>query len=55
MHSLGVSVFSMNFLKILSGLVIVCHVTDTPLSEAQRGEMIRYLRNVQREDGGWGL
>ena len=37
------------------GLIIVCHVTDTPLEEAQRVEIIRYLRNVQREDGGWGL
>ena len=37
------------------GLVIVCHVTDTPLGEPQRVEMIRYLRNVQKEDGGWGL
>ena len=39
----------------LSGLVIVCHVTNTPFEEAQKLEMIRYLRNVQREDGGWGL
>lgn len=37
------------------GLVIVCHVTDTPLGKAQTAEMIRYLRNVQRSDGGWGL
>jgi hypothetical protein len=37
------------------GLVIVCHVTDTPFGKAQEAEMIRYLRNVQREDGGWGL
>lgn len=39
----------------LPGLVIVCHVTKTPLSEPQKAEMIRYLRNMQREDGGWGL
>ena len=38
-----------------SGLVITCHVTGTSLIEAQKLEMIRYLRNVQREDGGWGL
>ena len=45
-----------NLLTALSiGLVIVCHVTDTPLGEAQKAEMIRYLRNVQRSDGGWGL
>lgn len=40
---------------LTAGLVIVCHMTDTPFSEAQRSEMVRYLRNVQREDGGWGL
>lgn len=38
-----------------SGLVIVCHVSNVPLEEAQKLEMIRYLRNVQQEDGGWGL
>ncbi|XP_064402287.1 lanosterol synthase-like isoform X2 [Halichondria panicea] len=42
-------------LFLMAGLVIVCHMTDTPFSEAQRSEMVRYLRNVQREDGGWGL
>jgi lanosterol synthase len=40
---------------VCPGLVIVCHVTNTPLEEAQKKEMIRYLRNVQRDDGGWGL
>lgn len=39
----------------LAGLVITCHITGTSLSEAQKLEMIRYLRNVQRKDGGWGL
>lgn len=42
-------------IMLRTGLVIVCHVTDAPLSDAQRVEMVRYLRNVQREDGGWGL
>eukprot|EP00731_Ephydatia_muelleri_P008296 Em0004g634a len=42
-------------LFLMAGLVIVCHVTDTPLSREQKAEMIRYLRNVQRDDGGWGL
>eukprot|EP00731_Ephydatia_muelleri_P008406 Em0004g744a len=37
------------------GLVIVCHVTDTPLSREQKSEMKQYPRNVQRDDGGWGL
>jgi lanosterol synthase len=39
----------------MSGLVIVCHVTKTSLEETQKLEMIRYLRNVQNKDGGWGL
>ena len=38
-----------------AGLVITCHITGAPLGDAQKLEMIRYLRNVQREDGGWGL
>ena len=44
-----------NVQLLVLGLVIVCHVTNTPFSEPQRLEMIRYLRNVQNEDGGWGL
>ena len=40
---------------VCAGLVIVCHVANTQLEEAQKKEMIRYLRNVQRQDGGWGL
>jgi lanosterol synthase len=42
-------------LFLMSGLVIVCHVTKTSLEETQKLEMIRYLRNVQNKDGGWGL
>eukprot|EP00731_Ephydatia_muelleri_P008269 Em0004g607a len=42
-------------LKKPYGLVIVCHVTDTPLSREQKSEMKQYPRNVQRDDGGWGL
>ena len=53
--SLFLSVLNNEVLYAPVGLVIVCHVTDTPLGEPQRVEMIRYLRNVQREDGGWGL
>lgn len=37
------------------GLVIVCHITGTGLDKRQKSEMIRYLRSVQLEDGGWGL
>lgn len=42
-------------LFLLPGLVITCYVTQTKLKEAQRLEMIRYLRNTQRADGSWGL
>ncbi|KAK7456563.1 hypothetical protein BaRGS_00039317 [Batillaria attramentaria] len=42
-------------LFLLPGLVIVCYITKTPFTEAQRLEMIRYLRSVQCPDGGWGL
>ena len=38
-----------------AGLLIVCHVTGVSLSPQQKAEMIRYLRNVQLSDGGWGL
>lgn len=37
------------------GLIIVCHVTGVELEKPQKLEMIRYLRNVQNPDGGWGL
>lgn len=40
---------------LLVGLVIVCHVTKTPLPEYQRVEIVRYLRNTATADGGWGL
>lgn len=43
------------FCPVYTGLVIVCHITETPFSAAQTAEMIRYLRNVQNQDGGWGL
>ncbi|MEE6490810.1 hypothetical protein FKM82_016009, partial [Ascaphus truei] len=42
-------------LFLLPGLLIACHVTQTPLPEASRKEMVRYLRSVQLPDGGWGL
>ncbi|XP_062504233.1 lanosterol synthase-like isoform X2 [Corticium candelabrum] len=42
-------------LFLLSGLVITCYVTGVSLAQHQRVEMIRYLRNVQGVDGGWGL
>jgi lanosterol synthase len=42
-------------LFLMSGLLIVCHITGISLSLQQKAEMIRYLRNVQLTDGGWGL
>lgn len=43
---------------LLPGMVIGCYTTgclDTVLSPAHKVEIIRYLRNHQREDGGYGL
>ncbi|XP_075139940.1 lanosterol synthase isoform X2 [Leptodactylus fuscus] len=42
-------------LFLMPGLLIACHVTQTPLPDATKKEMIRYLRSVQLADGGWGL
>ncbi|XP_072300240.1 lanosterol synthase [Eucyclogobius newberryi] len=42
-------------LFLLPGLLITCHVAKIPLLEEWRMEMVRYLRSVQLEDGGWGL
>jgi hypothetical protein len=39
----------------VAGLVISCYITGTALHWAQKAEMIRYLRNLQAPDGGWGL
>lgn len=40
---------------LMPGLVIACHVTGTPLSDAHREAMSAYLLNHQQLDGGWGL
>ena len=40
---------------LLPGIVIACYVTETALPEAHRFEMLRYIRNHQRDDGGMGL
>jgi len=43
---------------LLPGLVIACHVTgtlDSVLSKRHQAEMVRYLRNHQNRDGGFGL
>lgn len=40
---------------LLPGLVIASYITDTPFPAAHRTLMLRYMRNHQRADGGWGL
>lgn len=48
-------VFTIINMSLIAGLIIVQHVTGAEFQECQRLEMIRYLRNVQNPDGGWGL
>ncbi|CAO3694627.1 unnamed protein product [Rhizopus stolonifer] len=41
---------------LLPGLIITHYITRTPLPEATRLEIIRYLLNrANKEDGGWGI
>merc|ERR1712000_280548 len=40
---------------LLPGLIIAHYVSKTPLPDAHRTEMIRYLRSKQNGDGGFGL
>lgn len=40
---------------LMPGLVIASRVTGVDLGEHRRREMVRYLRNHQNEDGGWGM
>ena len=42
-------------LFLMPGLIIACYITRTELSEHKRSRMLTYLRNVQNEDGGFGL
>ena len=42
-------------LFLLPGLLIACYISGTPLSSQHVHEMRRYLFNMQRRDGGWGL
>ncbi|CAO3594113.1 unnamed protein product [Absidia cylindrospora] len=40
----------------LPGLIIIHYITGTPVREATRLELIRYLLNrAHKDDGGWGL
>jgi len=40
---------------LIPGLVIVSTVTQTPLPVPQQVLLVRYMRNHQNKDGGWGL
>ncbi|KAK9909494.1 hypothetical protein WJX75_003160 [Coccomyxa subellipsoidea] len=43
---------------LMPGLVITCYVTgclDTVLTDPHKAEMLRYLKNHQNADGGYGL
>jgi lanosterol synthase len=40
---------------LLPGVVITCYVTETPILEEQKIEMINYIFARQAKDGGWGL
>lgn len=42
-------------LFLMPGLVIACELTGTDLGDDRRARMLAYLRNVQNEDGGFGL
>lgn len=44
------------FRFLLPGLIITHYITRTPVPEATRLEIIRYLLNrADKEDGGWGI
>jgi cycloartenol synthase len=40
---------------LMPGLIIAAHITGTKLGAEVRAEMVRYLRNHQNADGGYGL
>lgn len=35
--------------------LVTCYGTGAPLTPQDRADMLRYLRNTQNQDGGWGL
>ena len=40
---------------LLPGLVFAMYISDVPVPDEWRIEMMRYLANHANEDGGWGL
>lgn len=42
-------------LFLLAGIAVVFHITGQNLEEAQRVEIIRYIKNTVAKEGGWGL
>lgn len=42
-------------LFVLPGLIIAMSVTGVSLRAEQKTEIIRYLFNKRRSEGGWGL
>ncbi|KAL7423173.1 Lanosterol synthase (Oxidosqualene--lanosterol cyclase) [Cryptotrichosporon argae] len=42
-------------LFLAPGLIIAMHVTGQSLRQEQKHEIIRYILNVRRPEGGWGL
>jgi lanosterol synthase len=42
-------------LFLMPGMIIACHVAKIKLPDETKEEIVRYLTNMQRSDGGWGL
>lgn len=40
---------------LMPGYIFAYFISGTPMPEQHRLQMIRYLSNWQREDGGWGI
>ena len=40
---------------LLPGYAIVMHITGLPVADHLRTEIIRYLSNMQSDEGGWGI
>lgn len=40
---------------LLPGLIFAMYISDTPVPDEWKAEIVRYLENAVNEDGGWGL